>query len=276
MLGNLEIESKEIKELISVVKVKYNFDFSNYATCSLKRRLERVLELNNFQNSEELIGRISESESFFNRFLKDITVNTTEMFRDPSMWRKIKTDVLPILSQNPMLKIWHAACSSGEEVYSMAILLKEEGLLDRSTIYASDINEDVLDVAKKGTYPFRNMELNEANYNRFGGKTSLSSYYTKKDDKAAFDSSLTSKVKFKTHDLVLGSAFSKFDLILCRNVFIYFNFQLQENVVRMFHESLFRNGHLIVGSKETISWCKTAEKFSTVCSDERIYKKEKE
>jgi len=276
MQQSTEIELKDIKNLVAVVKSKYNFDFGDYSVSSFKRRLERILELNSIQNSEELLGQIISSKTFFDKFLKDITVNTTEMFRDPSLWRKLKTEVLPILAQNQKIRIWHAACSSGEEVYSMAILLKEEGLLERTTLYASDINEDVLSVAQKGIYPLRNMEVNESNYARFEGKGSLKDYYSVKEDKAIFDPSLRVNVNFKIHDLVQGAAFSKFDLILCRNVLIYFNFSLQDRVIRLFQESLFMNGFLGVGSKETIAWCKSADKFSTFCPDERIYRKEKE
>src|ERR1035437_3808521 len=168
-----EIEIKSIRNIVSTVKDTYNFDFGNYAITSFKRRIERVLSVFNCKNVDELIIKIKEDKMFFESFLKEITVNTTEMFRDPSFWRKLREEVLPVIATHQNIRIWHAACSSGEEVYSMAILLKEMGLLDRAQIIASDINQDVLEVAKKGTYPMRNMEQNQSNYERFGGKGKL-------------------------------------------------------------------------------------------------------
>lgn len=271
-----EIEIKSIRNIVAAVKDTYNFDFSNYATTSFKRRIERALSVFHCNNVEELIVKIKADKNFFDTFLKEITVNTTEMFRDPSFWRKLRESVLPIIGNHQNIRIWHAACSSGEEVYSMAILLKEMGLLDRVQIIASDINQDVLAVAKKGIYPLRNMEVNKSNYERFEGKGKLSDYFVEKDGNAFMDPSLITNVSFRTHDLVLGSPFSKFDLILCRNVLIYFNMPLQDTVVQLFNNSLFKNSFLAIGSKETIAWCKCIDKFSTFSIEEKIYQKIKD
>jgi chemotaxis protein methyltransferase CheR len=271
-----EIEIKSIRNIVSTVKDTYNFDFGNYAITSFKRRIERVLSVFNCKNVDELIIKIKEDKMFFESFLKEITVNTTEMFRDPSFWRKLREEVLPVIATHQNIRIWHAACSSGEEVYSMAILLKEMGLLDRAQIIATDINQDVIGVAKKGIYAIRNMELNQSNYERFEGKGKLSDYFSENDGLACMDRSLIANVNFRTHDLVLGSSFSKFDLILCRNVLIYFNMPLQDRVVELFSNSLFKSSFLAVGSKETIAWCKNIDKYSTFSIEEKIYQKIKE
>lgn len=271
-----DVEIKSIRNLVTAIKDTYNFDFGNYAITSFKRRIERVLSVLNCKNVDELIIKIKEDKRFFDTFLKEITVNTTEMFRDPSFWRKLRENVLPIIGTHQNIRIWHAACSSGEEVYSMAILLKEMDLLGRVQIIATDINQDVLAVAKKGIYPIRNMELNQSNYERFQGKGKLSDYFSEKDGMAHMDTSLIENVNFKPHDLVLGSGFSKFDLILCRNVLIYFNMQLQDQVVELFSNSLFKNSFLAIGSKETITCSKGIDKYCTFSIEEKIYQKTRE
>ncbi len=271
-----EIEIRSIRNIVAAVKDTYNFDFGNYATTSFKRRIERAISVFNCKNVDELITKIKADKNFFDSFLKEITVNTTEMFRDPSFWRKLREDVLPIIGSHQNIRIWHAACSSGEEVYSMAILLKEMDLLGRAQITATDINQDVIAAAKKGAYPLRNMELNQSNYERFEGKGKLSDYFSETEGMAYMDTSLIANVTFKPHDLVLGPGFSKFDLILCRNVLIYFNMVLQDHVVELFSNSLFKNSFLAIGSKETIAWCKSIDKFSTFSIEEKIYQKTKE
>jgi chemotaxis protein methyltransferase CheR len=273
MNAELDIHIVGLKNLIRVVKETYNFDFSDYAISSFKRRVERVIMLYNVKNVDELTEKIKASKHICYDFVKEITVNTTEMFRDPSFWRKLKEDVIPNLATHNNIRIWHAACSSGEEVYSMAILLKEMGLLDRAIIHATDLNDDVIATAKSGTYSLRSMELNQSNYERAGGKGKLDDYYVASKDRVTFDPELVKNVSFKVHDLAKDTLFSKFDLILCRNVMIYFNIALQDKVVAMFNEGLFSNGFLAIGSKETIAWCRSAEGYTTYCSDEKIYRK---
>lgn len=267
------IDIKSIRELVTMVKETYHFDFGDYAITSFKRRLERALLLFKCENMNDLINKIKAERSFYDKFLKEVTVNTTEMFRDPSFWRKLRDDVIPSIPFHQNIRIWQAACSSGEEVYSMAILLKEMGMLDKVLISASDINSDVVATAQKGLYSMNNMELNQSNYERFGGKGKLSDYYTVVDGHALFNPSLIANVSFKIHDLVQGAAFSKFDIILCRNVFIYFNMNLQDRVVQLFTQCLYNKGFLAVGSKETIAWCKSIDKYSTYSIEEKIYQK---
>jgi len=269
-----DVEIKDLRIIIGTVKENYNYDFGDYAISSFKRRILRIIEVFKFNTVEELVAKIKSDKVFAEEFVKEITVNTTEMFRDPTFWRKLRDDVFPVLNANPNIRIWHAACSSGEEVYSMAIALKEAGLYHKAIITASDINEDVIKVAKTGLYPSRNMDLNQSNYERFGGKTLLSNYFKEvKDGNVQMDPTLISNVTFKKFDLVTGPIFSKFDIILCRNVMIYFNLELQDRVVAKFSESLFKNAFLVVGAKETIAWCKSAKAYATYSIEEKIYKK---
>jgi chemotaxis protein methyltransferase CheR len=272
-----EIEIAELRKLAELVKIKYDYDFSNYAMSSFKRRIQRVLELYKFNSVEALIRKLSEEPRFFKEFLSEVTVNVTEMFRDPSFWRELRDHVLPnILLNHNTISIWHAGCSSGEEVFSMAILLKEMGMLDKSKIVATDIDTDILQKARAGVYPIKNMDLNQKNYVRFQGTQSLEKYYREENGKAIMDKSLVETVSFRENNLVSSAVFSKFDLILCRNVMIYFNQTLQNNVLKMFHESLFKYGYLIVGSKESLIWCEIASKFIVVNNEEKIYKKIKD
>ncbi|MDP4267394.1 MAG: protein-glutamate O-methyltransferase CheR [Bacteroidota bacterium] len=273
MLGDIDI--KDLRNLIGTIKELYKYDFSDYAISSFKRRILRILELNKIKSVDELIQKIKCSKDFLEEIIREITVNTTEMFRDPSFWGTLRKDIIPNFSNNHYIRIWHAACSTGEEVFSMCILLKEMNLLDKAIIYATDINENVLKTAKSGIYPIRSLETSNNNYESYQGIQKLSDYYklSTTNDKVCFDLNLLKNVTFKTHDLVLDSPFSKFDLILCRNVMIYFNFELQNKVVQLFDQSLFKNGNLALGSKETIAWCKAARSFSVISVEDKIYKK---
>ncbi|UII29336.1 protein-glutamate O-methyltransferase CheR [Fulvivirga maritima] len=257
------------------MKTKYNYDFTNYAMSSFKRRILRILELQN-TTVDMLIKKLNESE-FLDDFLNEITVNVTEMFRDPPFWRVLRDDILPaIMLNHQKIRIWHAGCSSGEEVFSMTIMLREMGILDKVSIIATDLDTTILERAKSGEYNLKNMELNEKNYIRYQGNSSLRDYYSEVGGKAIMDKSLVENVSFRKHDLVNGEVFNKFDLILCRNVMIYFNQTLQNDVLRKFHESLFKYGYLAIGSKESLIWCDIANKFIVVNNEEKIYKKIKD
>ena len=269
-----EIEIAELKKLTELVRDKYRYDFSNYAMSSFKRRIQRILELYRFPSVDALCKKINDEPVFFKEFLSEITVNVTEMFRDPSFWRVLRDQVLPnILLNNNNISIWHAGCSSGEEVFSLAIILREMGLLEKVKIVATDIDTAILEKARSGTYSMKNMELNQKNYIRYQGAHFLEKYYKEENGKAIMDKSLVANVSFQEHNLVNSHPFSKFDLVLCRNVMIYFNQTLQNNVLKMFHESLFKYGYLIVGSKESLIWCDIANKFIVVNNEEKIYKK---
>jgi chemotaxis protein methyltransferase CheR len=272
-----DIEIADLRKITELVKEKYNYDFTNYAMSSFKRRIIRIIELYKFGSVDLLIKRLKEEPKFFDEFISEITVNVTEMFRDPSFWREVRDHIIPnILLNHNTITIWHAGCSSGEEVFSMAILLKEMGILHKTKIIATDIDKVILEKAKSGVYSMKNMELNEKNYIRYQGTASLSKYYKEDKGKAIMDKSLLDFVSFREHDLVQGQVFNKFDLVLCRNVMIYFNQTLQNTVLKKLHEGLFKYGYLIIGSKESLIWCEIANKFIVVNNEEKIYKKIKD
>ncbi|WP_027000573.1 CheR family methyltransferase [Eisenibacter elegans] len=273
-----DIEIAQLKKLTELIQGRFDYDFSNYAMSSFKRRVQRLLEIYKYPSIEVLIQKLSEKdERFFQEFLSEITVNVTEMFRDPGFWKVLKDSILPniLLNERP-IKIWHAGCSSGEEVFSMAIVLQEMKALDRVQIVASDIDTAIINKAKEGKYPIKNMELNQKNYERYEGSHTLSTYYKEEGNKAVFDKNLVRNVQWIVHNLVDGTAFDTFDLILCRNVMIYFNQQLQNQVLKLFHESLHKYSYLAVGSKESLIWCEIANKFIIVNNEEKVYKKVKD
>jgi len=271
-----DIDIADLKRISELIYQKYNYDFRNYAMSSFKRRVLRIMELKKL-NVESLIKRFNEYPSFIHEFLDELTVNVTEMFRDPSFWRIMREEIVPsILLNHKQFKIWHAGCASGEEVLSMTILLKEMGILQDVTIIATDLDVNILEKAKAATFPVKNMELNEKNYIRFQGSDTFSKYYKVENGMAVFNKDLMMNVSFRKHDLVLGEVFNKFDLILCRNVMIYFNQNLQNDVLKKFHESLFKYGYLAIGSKESLIWCDYASRFIVVNNEEKVYKKIKD
>jgi chemotaxis protein methyltransferase CheR len=269
-----EIEISELRLITDLIKQKYDYDFSNYAMSSFKRRVARVLELYKMDSVSTLLRRLEIDAKFFKDFLAEITVNVTEMFRDPTCWVELRTHIIPNIRQNnEKFSIWHAGCSSGEEVYSMAILLEEMGILDDVRIVATDIDHVILDKAREARYHIKNMEINKKNYATFGGKYTLEKYYKEESGKAVMDKNLVRNVEFREQNLVTGSSFGKFDLILCRNVMIYFNQTLQNQVLKLFHESLHKYAYLVIGSKESLIWCELANKFIVVNNEEKVYKK---
>ncbi len=271
-----DIDIADLKKITELIQAKYGYDFRNYAMSSFKRRMLRILELKNL-TIETLLKKLNDQPGFIEEFLDELTVNVTEMFRDPGFWRIMRDEIIPgILLNHKTFKIWHAGCSSGEEVLSMTILLKEMGILQDVQLFASDLDVTILEKAKSASYPIKNMELNEKNYIRFEGKKSLKEYYKEESGKAVFDKELMQNVTFRKHDLVNGDIFSKFDLVLCRNVMIYFNQTLQNEVLKKFHESLFKYGYLAIGSKESLIWCDVASKFLVVNNEEKVYKKIKD
>ncbi len=268
-----DIDLNAIKEISGVLKSSWNYDFSEYATTSFMRRISRAKEIFRIGSNAELIVKIKSDKNFTEELVREITVNTTEMFRDPSFWRKLREDILPELAKLSTIRIWHAACSSGEEVYTMAILLNEMGISNYSII-ATDINDEVIEKAKSGLYLNRNMELNTQNYNRFLGGVDFKKYYNHFSvDVVKMNPDLLRNVHFRKHDLVIGTPFSKFDLVLCRNVMIYFNMSLQNKVLSLIEQSLFSGSYLAIGSKESIAWCAASNHFKTISAEEKIYQK---
>jgi chemotaxis protein methyltransferase CheR len=247
-----QIGEKEAEEIISELYDWSGYDFSNYSEPSLLRRFQRYAEMKRLQSTEDLLNLIRSDSRILNEFIEEITVNVTEMFRDPYFFKIIREQVLPQLKNATPLKIWHAGCSSGEEVYSMAIVLREEGLLDKSIIYATDINQSVLEKARTGSFNLDNLKHYENNYRESEATGNFKNYIEIKNGEAVISSSLREKIIFSTHNLVSDQSFNKFDLVVCRNVLIYFNKELQNSVLQTFYDSLNPGGFLALGSKESL------------------------
>lgn len=269
----LEITNKDLINVAREVKLKYGFDVSDYAHSSLKRRLVRICEIYEFITIEDMIYELKSKQSFFDEWLKHVTVNTTELFRDPSVWKALREVMTNEFKNKESIKIWHAACSSGEEVFSMLIMLEELGLLSKAELFATDINEDVIEKAKQGTYPIRLLEMYNNNYIDGGGEKNFEDYITQEKRSFSINTDFLDKVSFQKFDLIQDQMVEKFDLILVRNVLIYFNQDLQDRLVQQFYDRLDSNGLLIVGSKETIAWCPISSHFETLNAEERIYRK---
>ena len=266
------IREEEINILLADLLEQYGYDFTDYARASLKRRITRLMTVDRFPSFAELRYRVRNDAGYLKRFVEEITVNVTEMFRDPSFYAALRREVLPMLATYPLIRIWHAGCSTGEEVYSMAILLHEANLLNKSLLYATDINPDVLEKAKEGIFPLGEMKQYSENYILSGGKEDFSTYYTSRYDRARFDRMLGRKMIFATHNLVSDRSFNEFQLILCRNVMIYFDKDLQDRVLQLFDSSLEPLGYLGLGSKETIRFSPLAATYRQV-GKEKIWRK---
>lgn len=267
------IQDDDIDILLTDVMDIYGYDFAGYARASLKRRVNRLYTLDKFTGFSEFRYRVRKDKDYFRRFVEEITVNVTEMFRDPSFYKSLATDVLPKLATHPFIRIWHAGCSTGEEVYSMAILLKEANLLHKSLLYATDINPGVLEKLRKGFFPLSQMKQYSENYIQAGGKKDFSSYYTANYEWAKFDESLKEKMIVSTHNLVTDRSFNEFQLILCRNVLIYFDKQLQDQALNLFDGSLETLGFLALGSKENLKFSSIGKAYSQLENKEKIWRK---
>lgn len=266
------LTTDQLNELITLVKGVYDFDFSGYAKASLKRRVSRLLLFKHF-DFYDLKQALTNNPAFFREFLNEITVNVTEMFRDPSFYKALNAIVIPYLSSFPHIKVWSAGCASGEEVYSLAILMDKNGLRNRSLIYGTDINSLMLKRAASGIYNFRNAKIYAGNYQSAGLTGSLTEYFTTKYDAAAIRNELKKNTFFARHNLISDAAFNEFQLICCRNVFIYFDAGLQEKILGLFYESLCPLGFLCLGSKENIRSEVFKGKFKKVDAKENIYQK---
>lgn len=266
------ISYEELEELISWINAIHGFDFSGYSRASLKRRVTRIMEMYGFELFD-LKAILVNDHRFFEEFVVQITVNVTEMFRDPSFFRALREKVIPYLTSFPRIKVWNAGCSTGEELYSYAILLKQEGLLDRSFLYGTDINPRVLDTAKAGVYPLLNMKQYSENYLLTGYPGSMADYYTAQYDAAAISHELKKNTLFSVHNLVSDGAFNEFEVISCRNVLIYFQSDLQRRVLQLFYDSLCSFGFLCLGAKESLRSFDTEGRFRVVDKSENIYQK---
>jgi chemotaxis protein methyltransferase CheR len=271
--GKTEIENIEIELLLRAIYLKYDHDFRGYARESVKRRVKQKLSLLGFETISDLQRAILYDPLVFNSLLDDMSINVTEMFRDPTFYRVLRKKIIPELAKNKHIKIWHAGCSTGEEVYSMAILLKEAEIYKNSLTYATDFDKNALRKAKEGVYPVEKIKGYTKNYKNAGGLNSFSEYYSARYDLALMDKSLKENIQFSNHNLVTDGVFGEMDMVICRNVLIYFSSDLQETVFKLFYDSLSRGGILCLGSKETIKLSRFSSSFADVDREEKIYRK---
>jgi chemotaxis protein methyltransferase CheR len=268
-----ELERLEIQLLLEAIFRRYGFDFREYAPASLKRRLWRRIHAENLATVSALQERVLHEPAAMERLLLDLSINVTSMFRDPTFYVAFREKIVPILRTYPFTRIWNAGCSTGEEVYSIAMLLEEEGLYDTTRIYATDINEAVLEQARAGVFPLDKMQEYTQNYIRAGGSRAFSEYYVAAYDGAQFDRSLIRNVVFAQHNLVSDRSFNEFNVIVCRNVMIYFDRSLQDHVHKLFYESLPTFGVLALGHKESIAFSPHADSYEELDAPEKLYRK---
>jgi chemotaxis protein methyltransferase CheR len=271
--GVSALERLEIELLLEAIFRHYGYDFRSYAFSSLRRRLGKRLEAEGLPSFSALQARVLHDGEAMDRLLRDMSVNVTGMFRDPSFFLALREQVVPILRTYPFVRIWHAGCATGEEVYALAIMLEEEGLYDRSRIYATDMNADALDKAKVGIFPLARMREYTSNYLQAGGTRSFSEYYTANYEAALFDGRLRRNVLFAQHNLATDTSFSEFNLILCRNVMIYFDRNLKERVFKLFADSLASLGVLCLGRRESVRFTSAETDYEEFDAKERIYRR---
>ena len=265
------ITYEELNSLVDLIRNTQDFDFGNYSAASFKRRVTRIMHLQKL-TLFDLRTLLTNDQDYFESFLIEITVNVTEMFRDPLFYKSLALNVIPYLRSYQRIKVWNAGCSTGEELYSYAILFSEENLYDRSFFYGTDINNDVLSQARSGIYDLQKMKQNSENFQKTGTLKTLSDFYTAKYDAAIINHSLQKNVLFSVHNLASDGAFNEFQVISCRNVLIYFNPELQSKVIELFYNSLANFGFLCLGSKETLRSTEIG-RFKVIDKKNNIYQK---
>jgi chemotaxis protein methyltransferase CheR len=268
-----DLEEIEIALLLEAIFRRYGFDFREYAPASLRRRLWRRANAEGLSTLSALQDRVLHDPACMERLLRDLSINVTAMFRDPSFYIALREQVVPLLHTYPFTRIWVAGCSTGEEVYSLAIVLDEESLLERTRIYATDINEEVLRRARAGVIPIDKMQEYTQGYVQGGGTRAFSEYYLASYDGAQIDRRLLENVVFAQHNLVSDRSFNEFQLIVCRNVMIYFDRALQDRVLRLFDDSLATLGVLALGHKETLRYSSVADRYEELDGDEKLFRK---
>ncbi len=256
------IEKIEINLLLEAIFQQYGYDFRDYSRAHIKRRINHRKAMSGLKSITRMQEKVLYDQDFFNKLLLDFSINVTEMFRDPEFYNFLRRRVISRLKTYPFLKIWVAGCSSGEEVYSMAILFREEGIYDRVQIYATDFNENILAKAKEGIYPVKVMKKYCENYTKAGGTGDFSDYYISKYDSAMMSQELRENIVFADHNLVTDGAFGEMNMVVCRNVLIYFTRDLQKRVIELFAESLVPGGFLCLGSKEGITFIDSKRRFN--------------
>lgn len=263
----------EISLLLEAIYRKYGYDFRQYSQAHIRRRIMSRMSMSGFEDLSQMQSKVLNDETFASTLLQDLSITVTEMFRDREFYKSLRENVIPILKTYPFIKIWHAGCSTGQEAYSMAILLQEEGLYDRTTIYATDFNQQALNHAKEGIYSSSLIKEYTANYHLSGGKESFSNYYSSHYDHVIMNQSLKKNIVWANHNLVTDSVFAEVNLILCRNVLIYFDRDLQNKVQHLFYNSLINGGVLCLGSKETLQFSDLYDHYSELGMKHRIFKK---
>ncbi len=266
-----KINDIEVEALLTAIKRHYGYDFHEYAKSSLKRRINHRLTVSKLDSISEMQSRILTNKDFFNEFLRDMSVTVTEMFRDPFVYAAIRNTVIPALKTYPFAKIWMAGCATGEEVYSLAIMLHEEKFLDKTHIYATDYNRNSLNIAHEGVYSLENIEKAEKRYYQSGGKGTYADYFHAKYRSAKMKSFLMKRVTFSHHNLVCDGVFGEMNFIICRNVLIYFNGKLQDKVLSLFNDSLIRKGYLCLGTKESIQFSSIDAHYEVLDPKAKIY-----
>ena len=272
-MTDAEISDLEVHLFVEALYRRHGHDFRNYARASLKRRILNLTTVFGCAHVTDLIPRLIHQPGFIDQILPHISVPVTEMFRDPEVFLALRQHVLPVLASYPRINIWQAGCATGEEVYSLAILLKEEGLYDRTQIYATDFNDVALAKAEEGVLPLRQIKDFSLNYLRSGGKGSLSDYYHAAYDRAALDRSLQTNITFAHHNLVSDGVFCEVHMILCRNVLIYFDRLLQNRVLQLFRDSIVRQGFLCLGNRESLQFSGVNNDFDAIDPEHRIFRK---
>ncbi|WPD24280.1 MAG: protein-glutamate O-methyltransferase CheR [Candidatus Electrothrix scaldis] len=268
-----ELEDIERTLLLEAIFLRYGYDFRNYSQASISRRVRLFLEKNDVETIGELLPRIIREPELFQGLLFDFSVTVTEMFRDPPFYRALRREVVPLLKTYPFIKVWSAGCATGEEVYSLAILLKEEGLLHKSTIFATDINDSSLAKAKRGIYPLKQVREYIENFQETGSMHSFSRYYHANEEHIVMERELRGRITFANHNLVADQVFGEMHLILCRNVMIYFDKKLQNMVLDLFDQSLIRGGFLCLGGRESLRFSNLNDRYEELDSANRIYRK---
>ena len=273
LMSKTENENIEIELLLEAIFQKYGYDFRQYARASIKRRIMHRLAVTKLKSISEMLEKVLYDVNFFETLLLDLSVNVTEMFRDPLFFKVLRKEVIPVLKTYPFLKIWHAGCATGEEVYSFAIILKEEGLYDKAQIYATDFNEVILHKAKQGVISLDQIKQYTMNYQKAGGKESFANYYTAKYNSVLIDQSLKKNIVFSDHNLATDGVFGEMNLIMCRNTLIYFQKELQNRAIGLFKESLCHLGFLCLGTKESLMFSEYEKDFEPVEKKVKIFRR---
>jgi chemotaxis protein methyltransferase CheR len=269
----LRIENIEIDLLLEALYQRYGYDFRAYARASIERRIRQFMHDRKEACVADLIPKLLYDEAYFSDMVQCFSVTVTEMFRDPAVYLALRQEVVPLLRTYPFVKVWHAGCATGEEVYSLAILLTEEGIYDRTTIFATDFNDHSLAHARQGIFPAGRMKEFSQQYRAAGGHGSLADYYHARYDSVAMDAKLRSRITFANHNLTADAAFGEMHLIVCRNVLIYFNRALQDRALTLFDASLLRGGFLCLGTKETLEFSSVADRFEALNKPARLFRK---